>query len=240
MVRINITFDHETLRLADREARRLRTSRSEFIRAAVRSEATRNDAAGKEQELRQQRREAIEGIRKIAKEAGFQPHFLCARKARRFLLVTDHHGDFSRNLARLHVARNGLKVRTPTGKKDSQSFHGSHPPRNSCLSIAKAHAGKIKNAPTSISGRTFLGRQFLAGGTARPSRNHARRGEQRSPLAERRSALRSGRKFSLRKQDFTALYYRHSCLCPGLMHPMQPTTTGRCGCATQPVVAPCI
>jgi metal-responsive CopG/Arc/MetJ family transcriptional regulator len=70
MVRINITFDHETLRLADREARRRRTSRSEFIRDAVRAEATRNDAAGKEQELRQQRREAIEGIRRIAKEAG--------------------------------------------------------------------------------------------------------------------------------------------------------------------------
>ena len=73
MVRINITVDRETLRLADREARRLKTSRSEFIRHAVRSEATRNGTAGKEQELRQQRHEAIQAIRRIAKEAGSWP-----------------------------------------------------------------------------------------------------------------------------------------------------------------------
>jgi metal-responsive CopG/Arc/MetJ family transcriptional regulator len=71
--RINITVDPETLRLADREARRRRTSRSEFIRAAVHAEATRNDAAGKEQALRQQRHEAFQAIRKIAKEAGNWP-----------------------------------------------------------------------------------------------------------------------------------------------------------------------
>lgn len=73
MVRINITVDQETLRLADREARRLRTSRSDFIRHAVRSEAARNGAAGKEQELRQQRHEAIQAIRSIAREAGSWP-----------------------------------------------------------------------------------------------------------------------------------------------------------------------
>lgn len=71
--RINITVDRDTLRLANREARRRRTSRSEFIRAAVRSEATRNDAADKEQELRQQRHEAFQAIRRIAKEAGNWP-----------------------------------------------------------------------------------------------------------------------------------------------------------------------
>ncbi len=73
MVRINITFDQETLRLADREARRRKTSRSEFIRDAVRAEATKCDAAGQEQELRQQRHEAFQAIRKIAKEAGSWP-----------------------------------------------------------------------------------------------------------------------------------------------------------------------
>jgi len=73
MVRINITFDHETLRLANREARRRRTSRSGFIRDAVRAEATRSDAAGQEQQLRQQRHEAFQAIRKIAKEAGSWP-----------------------------------------------------------------------------------------------------------------------------------------------------------------------
>jgi metal-responsive CopG/Arc/MetJ family transcriptional regulator len=36
--RICITVDAETLRLADREACRLKTSRNEFIRAAVRAE----------------------------------------------------------------------------------------------------------------------------------------------------------------------------------------------------------
>ncbi|MFZ0959957.1 MAG: ribbon-helix-helix protein, CopG family [Terriglobia bacterium] len=71
--RINITVDRETLRLADREARRRRTSRSEFIRTAVRAEAARNDAAGKEQALRRQRHEAFQAIRRIAKEAGNWP-----------------------------------------------------------------------------------------------------------------------------------------------------------------------
>lgn len=73
MVRINITVDRETLRIANREARRRRTSRSEFIRHAVRAEGTRSDDAGKEQELRRERHEAFQAIRKIAKEAGSWP-----------------------------------------------------------------------------------------------------------------------------------------------------------------------
>jgi metal-responsive CopG/Arc/MetJ family transcriptional regulator len=71
--RINITVDRETLRLADREAHRRKTSRSEFIRAAVHAEAKRNDHAGKELELRHQRHEAFQSIRRIAKEAGNWP-----------------------------------------------------------------------------------------------------------------------------------------------------------------------
>jgi metal-responsive CopG/Arc/MetJ family transcriptional regulator len=88
--RINITVDRETLRLANREARRRRTSRSEFIRDAVRAEATRSDAAEKEQELRQQRREAIEGIRKIAKEAGSWPATKIVHDWRYRLMKEDH------------------------------------------------------------------------------------------------------------------------------------------------------
>lgn len=88
--RINITVDRETLRLADREARRRRTSRSEFIRAAVHAEAARNDAAGKEQELLQQRREAIEGIRRIAKEAGSWPAAKIVHDWRCRLMKEDH------------------------------------------------------------------------------------------------------------------------------------------------------
>jgi metal-responsive CopG/Arc/MetJ family transcriptional regulator len=88
--RINITVDRETLRMADREARRRRTSRSEFIRDAVRAEVARNDAAGKEQALRRQRHEAIEGIRKIAKEAGSWPATKIVHDWRYRLMKEDH------------------------------------------------------------------------------------------------------------------------------------------------------
>jgi metal-responsive CopG/Arc/MetJ family transcriptional regulator len=88
--RINITVDRETLRLADREARRRRSSRSEFIRAAVHAEAARNDAAAKEQELRQQRHEAIQTIRKIAKEAGSWPATKIVHDWRYRLVKEDH------------------------------------------------------------------------------------------------------------------------------------------------------
>lgn len=66
--RICITVDAETLRLADREARRLKTSRNEFIRAAVRSEV--KSAAAQEEDGRQHEQRANLGIRKIAKKAG--------------------------------------------------------------------------------------------------------------------------------------------------------------------------
>ena len=90
MVRVNITFDRETLRVADREARRRKTSRSDFIRRAVLAEAARDDTTRKEQELRQQRREAIEGIRKIAKEAGSWPTTKIVHDWRYRLMKEDH------------------------------------------------------------------------------------------------------------------------------------------------------
>jgi metal-responsive CopG/Arc/MetJ family transcriptional regulator len=90
MVRVNVTFDQDTLRLANRAARRRRTSRSEFIRSAVRAEATRDDAAGKAEDLRQQRHEAIQGIRRIAKEAGSWPATKIVHDWRYRLMREDH------------------------------------------------------------------------------------------------------------------------------------------------------
>ena len=73
MVRVNITFDPETLRIADREARRRRTSRSDFIRGAIRSVAKENDQVLEEAALRERRQKAIEGIRRIAHKLGDWP-----------------------------------------------------------------------------------------------------------------------------------------------------------------------
>lgn len=72
-VRINITVDRETLRLADREAHRRKTSRSEFIRLAVRAAATDHDRESDEEASRERQRRAIEGIRRIAHKLGDWP-----------------------------------------------------------------------------------------------------------------------------------------------------------------------
>lgn len=71
MVRVNITFDRETLRMADREARRRKTSRSEFIRVAIRAAVT--DHEREAEALREQRGRAIEGMRRLARKAGDWP-----------------------------------------------------------------------------------------------------------------------------------------------------------------------
>ena len=71
--RINITVDRETLRLADREARRRKTSRSDFIRGAIRTVAKENDQSIEEAAIRERRRKAIEGIRRIARKLGDWP-----------------------------------------------------------------------------------------------------------------------------------------------------------------------
>lgn len=73
MIRVNITFDQETLRLADREARRRKTSRSDFIRDAIRSAARRDQRAAEEVALCDRRRKAIQGIRRIAEKLGDWP-----------------------------------------------------------------------------------------------------------------------------------------------------------------------
>jgi len=73
MVRVNITFDRETLRLADREAHRRKTSRSDFVRSAIRSVAKESDRAVEEAALRERRRKAVEGIRHMAHKFGDWP-----------------------------------------------------------------------------------------------------------------------------------------------------------------------
>jgi len=73
MVRVNITFDQETLRLADREARRRKISRSHFIRSAIRSAAKGSEQALEEAALRERRIKAIEGMRRIAHKLGDWP-----------------------------------------------------------------------------------------------------------------------------------------------------------------------
>jgi len=65
--RVCITVDEGTLRLADREARRLNISRNEFIRTAVRAEV--NSVATQNEHKRRQQHRAIAGIRNIVKKA---------------------------------------------------------------------------------------------------------------------------------------------------------------------------
>ncbi len=73
MVRVNISFDRETLRLADREARRQRISRSEMIRTAVRRAATHQDLEAEAEARRRRQREAVEAMDRLAHEFGDWP-----------------------------------------------------------------------------------------------------------------------------------------------------------------------
>jgi metal-responsive CopG/Arc/MetJ family transcriptional regulator len=72
-VRINITVDRELLRLADREARRRKISRSALIRETLREAAVNQQRNEEEQAVREGRRKAIEGIRAIARQMGDWP-----------------------------------------------------------------------------------------------------------------------------------------------------------------------
>lgn len=82
MVRVNITFDRETLRLADREARRQRISRSELIRAAVRKTATQNELKAEEETRHLRQREAVEMMDQLAHEFGDWPAARILRTSR--------------------------------------------------------------------------------------------------------------------------------------------------------------
>jgi metal-responsive CopG/Arc/MetJ family transcriptional regulator len=71
--RINITIDRKTLRLADRAARRQKTSRSEFFRAAVREMARQQERESEDVAGRVRQRAAVEGMRQLARKAGNWP-----------------------------------------------------------------------------------------------------------------------------------------------------------------------
>jgi Arc/MetJ-type ribon-helix-helix transcriptional regulator len=72
-VRINITVDAETVRLADRLARRRKTSRSAVLREGVRALAENQARETEDAARRERQREAIRGIRKIAHHLGDWP-----------------------------------------------------------------------------------------------------------------------------------------------------------------------
>ena len=71
--RVNISIDRETLRLADREARRRKISRSELIRAALREMAANHERESEEQARRKRQQEAVEGMQRLAQKAGSWP-----------------------------------------------------------------------------------------------------------------------------------------------------------------------
>ena len=71
--RINITMDKPTIRLADSLARHKKTSRSAIVRDGVHALAENDRRETAEAALREQRREAIAGIREIAHKMGDWP-----------------------------------------------------------------------------------------------------------------------------------------------------------------------
>jgi metal-responsive CopG/Arc/MetJ family transcriptional regulator len=71
--RINVTFDLETLRLADREARRRKTSRSNLIRTAVRAFASEHERQQAETARQQRQRQAVATMDRLARKAGDWP-----------------------------------------------------------------------------------------------------------------------------------------------------------------------
>lgn len=71
--RVNISMDDATLRLADRLARRKKTSRSEILRKGVQSLADAERREYEEMAVREQRQRAIAGIRAIAGKMGDWP-----------------------------------------------------------------------------------------------------------------------------------------------------------------------
>jgi Arc/MetJ-type ribon-helix-helix transcriptional regulator len=71
--RINVTVDPETLRLADREARRRRTSRSSVIRTAVRALASEHEKEKAAASLLERQMKAVATMDRFAEKAGDWP-----------------------------------------------------------------------------------------------------------------------------------------------------------------------
>ena len=80
--RVNITIDPETLRLADRAARRRKVSRSELIRSAIHEAAKAQSHRLEEEEQQARQRRAIEGIQRLAHHFGDWPADQMLRSAR--------------------------------------------------------------------------------------------------------------------------------------------------------------
>jgi predicted transcriptional regulator len=72
-VRINITVDPETVRLADCLAQRKKSSRSAILREGVRVLAENHQREMEEAKIRGRRGKATEGIRRIARKPGEWP-----------------------------------------------------------------------------------------------------------------------------------------------------------------------
>ena len=81
-IRINITVDRETLRLADREARRQKTSRSEFIRKAVRDQAEVQRRHVEDGKQLAKRLEAAAAMDRLARQFGDWPAEQILRESR--------------------------------------------------------------------------------------------------------------------------------------------------------------
>jgi len=71
--RVNITIDSETLRLANRIARRRKVSRSELIRAAIHEAAEAQDRRAADEERYARQKRAIEGMQRLAHHFGDWP-----------------------------------------------------------------------------------------------------------------------------------------------------------------------
>ena len=72
-MRINITVDAKTIRLADRLARRRKTSRSAILREGVRTLAESQVREAEEEARRDRRRRAAEDMDRLAREFGDWP-----------------------------------------------------------------------------------------------------------------------------------------------------------------------
>jgi hypothetical protein len=80
--RVNITIDLETLRLADRAARRQKVSRSQLIRKAIRDAAAAQDRQFEAEARRKRQQRASETMDRLAQKAGKWPADQILRAAR--------------------------------------------------------------------------------------------------------------------------------------------------------------
>jgi Arc/MetJ-type ribon-helix-helix transcriptional regulator len=80
--RVNITIHPETLRLADRTARRRMVSRSELIRAAIHEAAEAQDRQAEAEAPQRRQQEAVNNLDRLAHQFGDWPAEQILRAAR--------------------------------------------------------------------------------------------------------------------------------------------------------------